>query len=70
MDWVMNILEFLGLNQKRTSPHSNLVYFTRLAQFQLLEYRKVAGLSQWGILRKPVAAEIHPANAPVNSAVA
>jgi 2-polyprenyl-3-methyl-5-hydroxy-6-metoxy-1,4-benzoquinol methylase len=55
MDWVMKILETLGLNQKRTSPHSNLVYFPSLPLYEIIEYRKVAGLSQWGIMRKPLA---------------
>ncbi len=53
LDWVMKILEALGLNQKRTSPHSNLVYFRRLPLYEVVEYRRVAGLSQWGTLRKP-----------------
>lgn len=54
MDWVMKILEVLGLNQRRTSPHSNLVYFPSLPLYEIVEYRKVAGLTQWGILKRPV----------------
>ena len=57
LDWVMWILEALGLNQKRTSPHSNLVYVSKLPLFELADYRRFAGLSQWGILRKPLAAK-------------
>jgi 2-polyprenyl-3-methyl-5-hydroxy-6-metoxy-1,4-benzoquinol methylase len=53
MDWAMKILEALGLNQRRTSPHSNLVYFPRLPLYEVVAYRRIAGLSQWGILRKP-----------------
>ena len=56
MDWAMKVLEFLGLNQRRTSPHSNLVYFERLPLFEPVSLRRKAGLSQWGILRKPLAA--------------
>lgn len=52
-DWVMKVLEAAGLNQKRTSPHCNLVYFRDLPGFELLDYREVGGLAQWGILRKP-----------------
>jgi 2-polyprenyl-3-methyl-5-hydroxy-6-metoxy-1,4-benzoquinol methylase len=29
-DWVANLLEHIGLNQKRTSPHSNLTDFAKL----------------------------------------
>ncbi len=56
MDWFMKVLEALGLNQKRTSPHSNLVYFSYLPLYEVIEYRKLVGLSQWGILRHPVTA--------------
>jgi SAM-dependent methyltransferase len=56
LDWVMWTLERLGLNQKRTSPHSNLVYFQNLPLFELTDYRRVGGLLQFGILRKPLNA--------------
>lgn len=56
MDWAMKLLEWLGLNQRRTSPHSNLVYFERLPLFETVSLRRRAALSQWGILRKPQAA--------------
>jgi SAM-dependent methyltransferase len=36
MDWAMQLLEALSLNQKRTSPHSNLVYFNRIPSFEPL----------------------------------
>jgi hypothetical protein len=55
MDWVMKALEQIGLNQKRTSPHCNLVDFRTLPLFQILDYRVVAGLAQWGILQKPLS---------------
>ncbi len=53
MDWVMKMLEKVGLNQKRTSPHSNLTYFRSIERFEPIEIRTVAGLAQWGVLRKP-----------------
>jgi SAM-dependent methyltransferase len=52
-DWIMKTLEAFGLNQKRTSPHCNLVYLDKLPPFETQDYRRVGGLSQWGILRKP-----------------
>ncbi|HEY3696944.1 class I SAM-dependent methyltransferase [Phenylobacterium sp.] len=56
MDWAMQFLEFAGLNQKRTSPHCNLTDFERLPLFERLDLRRPAGLAQWGIFRKPLAA--------------
>jgi SAM-dependent methyltransferase len=56
MDWVMKILEWLGLNQIRTSPHSNLTYFERIPLFECVSLLRKAGLSQWGIFRKPIKA--------------
>lgn len=56
MDWAMKILEWLGLNQIRTSPHSNLMYFERIPLFECVSLLRKAGLSQWGILRKPMNA--------------
>lgn len=55
MDWAMKLLEWLGLNQRRTSPHSNLIYFERIPLFEQVSIRRKAALSQWGILRKPMA---------------
>lgn len=54
-DWVMQLLEAAGLNQKRTSPHSNLTYFETITAFEPLDLRRPAGLAQWGIFRKPDA---------------
>jgi 2-polyprenyl-3-methyl-5-hydroxy-6-metoxy-1,4-benzoquinol methylase len=53
MDWAMKLLETFGLNQRRTSPHDHLVYFDRLPAFEPVSLLRKAGLSQWGILRKP-----------------
>jgi SAM-dependent methyltransferase len=55
-DWIMKTLEALGLNQKRTSPHSNLTYFQSIPRFEPVEIKTVAGLAQWGVLRKPADA--------------
>jgi len=52
MDWVMRILERLGLNQKRTSPHDHLVYFQEVPHFEQKQIKIVALLSQWGIFHK------------------
>jgi SAM-dependent methyltransferase len=53
MDWAMQLLEAVGLNQKRTSPHDHLIDFRTIPYFEPLATRRVAGLSQWGILVKP-----------------
>ena len=52
MDWIMQLLERLGVNQKRTSPHSNLVYLKDVPYFRNKNIRIVGFLSQWGILTK------------------
>lgn len=52
MDWAMKLLEAVGLNQKRTSPHSNLTYFAKIPKFEPIELKTKAGLAQWGILLK------------------
>ena len=33
MDWFLRLLEWCGLNQKRTSPHDNLCYFADVEGF-------------------------------------
>ena len=55
MDWAMKLLEAFRLNQRRTSPHDHLVYFERIPLFEPVALKRKAGLSQWGILRKPAA---------------
>ncbi len=52
MDWVMKILERLGLNQKRRTPHTNLVYFREVPWFEAKDIKIVAFLSQWGTFKK------------------
>lgn len=51
-DWVMKILENVGLNQKRTSPHSNLVYLTGVKFKGEKQIKTVLGLSQWAVFTK------------------
>ncbi|MBS1496564.1 MAG: methyltransferase domain-containing protein [Bacteroidetes bacterium] len=52
-DWVLKIMEFLRLNQKRTSPHSHLTDVRKNHLFNHLFYKRIWGLSQWAILQKP-----------------
>ncbi len=59
-DWVMQLLEKLGLNQPRTSPHDHLIDFRSIPYFEPIELKRVAGLSQWGILCKPAASTALP----------
>jgi len=53
MDWACKTLEFLGLNQKRTSPHDHLTYFRHIPLFEPVEIRTVGFMAQWGKFRKP-----------------
>lgn len=55
MDWAMKILEACRLNQRRTSPHSNLTYFRNIPDFRPIAVKTVAGLAQWGVFQKPGA---------------
>jgi SAM-dependent methyltransferase len=52
-DRLMQLLERLGLNQQRTSPHDRLVDLAGVALFPEREVRIVGGLAQWGVLKKP-----------------
>lgn len=54
MDWILKILEKIGLNQQRTSPHDHLIYLNNLQKFHTVELKKVAFLSQWGKFRKKI----------------
>ena len=51
-DRLLRVLEWAGLNQKRTSPHDHLVYFHDVAEFERKEIKIVAQLSQWGTFEK------------------
>lgn len=57
MDWAMKLLEAVGLNQRRTSPHRNLVYFNKIRLLEPVALCRKAGLSQWGIFRKAPCGE-------------
>ena len=52
MDWIMKILECLGLNQKRTSPHDHLVYLNDVKWSGHKNINIIWFLSQWGIFTK------------------
>lgn len=51
-DWILQILEFLRLNQKRTSPHDHLVDLKKVNIFPKKKIQIKAGLSQWAIFTK------------------
>lgn len=55
MDWLCRVLELLGLNQKRTSPHEHLIYFSDIPLFDIVELKTVGLMAQWGIFRKPLS---------------
>lgn len=52
MDWLLVIMEFFGLNQKRNSPHNNLIYLKNISCFKNKKIKIVTFLSQWGIFIK------------------
>ena len=52
MDWILKLLEIAGLNQKRTSPHDNLIYLDKIKLFKPIELKNIAFLSQWGKFKK------------------
>lgn len=52
MDWVCRALEGLGLNQKRTSPHSHLIYSKNIPLFKKVQTKVMGCISQWGIMIK------------------
>lgn len=53
-DWACQLLERLGLNQRRTSPHDSLIDFRTIPLFEPVEIRIVGLLAQWGKFRKPI----------------
>jgi SAM-dependent methyltransferase len=59
MDWAMKLLERVGLNQKRTSPHDHLVYLSQAPLFEERKLKTVAFLAQWGILMKKGSSKPH-----------
>jgi SAM-dependent methyltransferase len=53
LDWLCRLLELIGLNQRRTSPHDHLIRFSEIPLFVPREIRRVGFISQWGKFRKP-----------------
>lgn len=51
-DWLLRIMEGIGLNQRRTSPHSHLTDLRAVPGYRDMDIRIIAGLSQWAILTK------------------
>lgn len=48
LDWVMKVLEALGVNQQRTSPHDHLVDLRDVRWPGSRQIKTVLALSQWG----------------------
>ena len=51
-DWLLKILETIGLNQKRTSPHNHLVYLKDVSCFKNKKIKIFGFVSQFGIFTK------------------
>ncbi|MEW5692261.1 MAG: class I SAM-dependent methyltransferase [Candidatus Hydrogenedentota bacterium] len=51
-DWLSYLLELLGLSQKRTSPHTNLIYFKDIPYFKQKIIKTVGLIAQWAICIK------------------
>jgi len=51
-DWMLKIMEKCGLNQKRTSPHDQLIYLQKITIFPMQQIKIVGSLSQWAIFTK------------------
>jgi predicted SAM-dependent methyltransferase len=52
-DWACRILEAVGINQRRTSPHEHLIYVEDMPLFDVVENYRFMVIGQWAILRKP-----------------
>ena len=55
IDWLCMILEFIGINQKRTSPHCNLAYLNAKnipTSLKVVDFKTFFLFSQWAILQK------------------
>ncbi len=55
MDWACNILEHARLNQRRSSPHTHLVYLEKVPHLQLEQKTTKGFMSQWGVFTKGTA---------------
>ena len=67
MDWALKLLEWVGLNQKRTSPHDHLCYLNAVPYFEARHVKTIAFLAQWGIFTKQIAESRRPAAPPVEA---
>ncbi len=62
MDWLCQIFEARGLNQKRSGPHTHRNDLAEVAQLRLIEQRTKGYMSQWGVFTKGErSAEMHAA---------
>ncbi len=52
MDWLMRLMEWAGLNQRRTSPHEHLIYLNEVGRFRTRQLKNVGWVWQWGIFEK------------------
>jgi Methyltransferase domain len=58
MDWACKILETVGLNQRRSSPHTHLIALRDLpAPLRPVAIHVKAGISQWGVFERTPTAE-------------
>ncbi|MGA2617607.1 MAG: methyltransferase domain-containing protein [Thermoguttaceae bacterium] len=51
-DWLLKVLEWCGLSQRRTSPHDRLVDLGTVGQFERKQVWLVGLLSQWAVFQK------------------
>lgn len=51
-DWILRMLETIGLNQRRTSPHDHLTDLHTIDVFSDRKVIVVAMLSQWAVFTK------------------
>jgi SAM-dependent methyltransferase len=51
-DWLLELLERIGINQKRTSPHDHLVDLKKVPYFRHREVWHFLVLTQWAVFTK------------------
>ena len=51
-DWLLKILEMLGVNQKRTSPHDHLVDLNKVPYFRQREVWRFLIMAQWAVFTR------------------
>lgn len=52
-DWLCRVLETIGINQRRTSPHNHLIYVRDIPDFEQVHVFDFMITGQWARLRKP-----------------